>query len=82
LRVGLGQSGFDCAVAQHKLGLTILHEDLALTGWDGRRVVLPGTYHMEFEGASDRVHTAELKIANRTLVEPPLPTPFPSHTSV
>ena len=71
-------------MAQHKLSLTILHEDLArrLTGWDGRRVVLPGTYHMDFEGASDRVHTAELKIANRTLVEPPLPTPFASHTSV
>ena len=66
-----------CTCPQHTLSFTIPEEELALTGWDGRRVVLPGTYRLEFAG-SGQAPTAELVIAKRTLVEQPLPPPFPS----
>lgn len=64
---------------QHTLSIIIPAEELALTGWDGRRVVLPGRYHLAFEGSNAKVQ-AELAITQRIEVEPPLPTPFASQT--
>ena len=68
--------------SQHTLSFAIPEEELALTGWDGRRVVLPGTYRLEFQGSGGAMPMATplLTISKRMLVEPPLPPPFPSDT--
>lgn len=65
---------------QYTLHFMITATELVLVGWDGRRVVLPGKYTLDFVGSNGNAST-EVNVTERTLLET-LPPPPPFNSTV